>query len=173
MNASSDAYVVCKVGENRYTWHFTGILSIEHSLSLTLDSASVQGADIVNGARNQPDRLTLRVLETDAEHSRGWAAAMLEAMASLKRYRYLCKVVTSLGTYKNMLLSEITATQDEENQFGWSGSLTFTEYVKSSAAQAKAADNSSTRVNTGAAGSVILLDETAYTQLLRRAGVIS
>ena len=72
-----------------------------------------------------------------------------------------------------MLLSEIAATQDEENQFGWSGSLTFTEYVKSSAAQAKAADNSSTRVNTGAAGSVILLDETAYTQLLRRAGVIS
>ena len=155
MNAASAAYVTAWVNDAPCAWHFTGVTAIEHSLSLTLNSTAAQGADLVNGARNQPDRVTLTVIETDAEHSPGWAARMLAAMAELKRKRMLCGVVTSMGSYTDMLLTEITATQDGENQDGWAGSLSFMEYIpvtEENAADAKANDNSSVRKNTGSTG---------------------
>ena len=77
MSASSSAYVTCVSAGKKYTWRFTGVTSVSHELSLNLETASAQGADIVNGARNRPDRVTLSVLETDAAHSAGWSARML------------------------------------------------------------------------------------------------
>ncbi len=173
MSASSSAYVTCVSAGKKYTWRFTGVTSVSHELSLNLETASAQGADIVNGARNRPDRVTLSVTETDAEHGRGRAKSMLAAMEALKRNRILCKVSTSMGTYKKMLLTEISARQDEENQSGWSGSLSFMEYVPApdgSASSRKTNDNSSTRKNTGT-GSAKKLTGTPFQQLLQRAGI--
>ena len=144
----------------------------EHNLSLGIDSTFSQGTDIVNGARRQPDRVTLTVVETDAEHTPGWSARMLEAMNDLRKGRTLCRVSTSMGNYDRMLLSEIIARQDGENQYGWSGSLVFTEYIRSSGSSgSKEADNSSTRSHTGSAGSVTLLEEDALLRILQLAGI--
>lgn len=172
--STSSAYVTCTVSGKTYTWHFTGVISIEHNLALNLDNTASQGMDIVNGARNLPDQVTLSVIETDAEHPAGWAARMLEAMASLKKQRILCRVVTSMGAYDNMLLTEITATQDEENQYGWSGSLAFMEYVpvtEENAQAVKENNNSSVRKNTGSTGSSRKISGTPFEQLLQRAGI--
>ena len=174
MNVSSSAYVSCTAGGNTYTYHFTGVTSIEHNLALNLDNKASQGPDIVNGARNLANQVTLSVVKTDAEHGPGWAARMLEAMVSLKKNRILCRVVTSVAAYDRMLLTEITATQDEENQDGWSGSLAFMEYIpvtEETAEEVKANSNSSVRKNTGTAGSVKKVTGTAFQQLLQRAGV--
>ena len=173
MSASSSAFVSCTIGGKKYKWHFTGVLSVEHSLSLNLEKDSAQGADIVNGARNLPDRVTLSVVESDAEHSSGWSARMLEAMAALKKNRILCRLATPMGTCKRMLLTEITATRDENTPCGWSGSLAFCEYVpasNASSSSAKTNNNSSTRKNTGT-GSAKKLTGTPFQQLLQRAGV--
>ena len=163
MSAVSSAYVSCTVNGQAYTYHFTGVTEIEHNLALNLNNASAQGTDIINGARNLPDQVTLSVIETDAAHSPGWAAAMLNVLSSLKKRRLLCRVVTSMAAYDNMLLTEITASQDEENQDGWSGTLVFMEYIpvtEENAADAKANDNSSTRKNTGSAGTKKVLGST-------------
>ena len=173
MNAASAAYVTCTVGGNTYTYHFTGVTAIEHNLALNLNNKASQGTDIVNGARNLSNQVTLSVVETDTEHSPGWAARMLEAMASLKKNRTLCRVVTSMAAYDRMLLTEITATQDEENQYGWSGSLTFMEYIpvtEENAEEVNTNSNSSVRTNTGS-GSAKKITGTAFRQLLRRSGV--
>ena len=173
MSVASSAYVSCVSGGKTYTYHFTGVISIEHNLALNLQNTASQGSDIVNGARNLPDQVTLTVIETDAEHSVGWAARMLECMAALKKNRTLCKVVTSMGTYDRMLLTEITATQDEENQYGWSGSLAFMEYIpvtEENAEDVKANNNSSTRKNTGTA-TAAKISGGAFLQLLQRAGI--
>ena len=173
MNSSSSAYVSCDIGGKTYTYHFTGVTEIEHNLALNLDNTDSQGMDIVHGARNLPDQVTLTVLETDAEHIQGWSARMLEAMAALKRERILCRVVTSMGSYGNMLLTEITATQDGENQDGWSGELVFVEYVPAGEAgdeAVKTENNSSVRKNTGT-GSARKITGSALVQLLQRAGV--
>ena len=170
----SSAYVTCTVSGKTYTWHFTGVTGIEHNLALNLDNTASQGMDIVNGARNLPDQVTLSVIETDAEHPAGWSARMLEAMASLKKQRILCRVVTSMGSYDNMLLTEITATQDEENQYGWAGSLAFMEYIpvtEENAQAVKENNNSSVRKNTGSTGSSRKISGTPFEQLLQRAGI--
>ena len=169
MGKSSTAYVTCVVSGKTYTYHFTGVTSIEHNLALNLNNASAQGTDIVNGARNLPNQVTLSVVETDTEHPAGWAARMLEAMASLKKKRVLCRVVTSMATYDRMLLTEIIATQDEENQDGWSGSLAFMEYIpvtEENEESVKTNDNSSVRTNTGSTGTKKVL--TPFQRLLSR-----
>ncbi len=169
MNAASAAYVTARVNGASCAWHFTGVTSIEHSLSLSLGSTASGETEVINGARNQPDRVTLTVIETDAEHMPGWSAHMLAALASLKSRRVLCGVVTSMGTYSNMLLTEITATQDEENQFGWSGSLSFTQYVPTEGEKTenvKTDDNSSAREYTGFTGNVLRLTGEAAGRLI-------
>ncbi len=155
MSASSTAYITYTVNDKTYTYHFTGVTSIEHNMALNLENTSSQGTDIVNGARNLADQVTLSVVETDVEHTPGWSARMLENMVSLKKKRHLCKVVTSMGTYNKMLLTEITAVQDEENQYGWSGELVFMEYIPEKDGKSdtvKTNNNSSVRKNTGSTG---------------------
>ncbi len=171
MSKASTAYVTCTVGGKTYTYHFTGVTSIEHNLALNLDNKSSQGSDIVNGARNLANQVTLSVVETDTEHPAGWAARMLEAMAVIKKSRYLCRVVTSMATYDRMLLTEINATQDEENQYGWSGTLTFMEYIpvtEENAKSVKTNNNSSVRKNTGSTGSAAA---SPFLKLLQKAGI--
>ena len=77
MPKSSTAYVTCTLGGKTYTWHFTGVTSIEHNLALNLDNEAAQGEDIVNGAKNLSDQVSLQVIETDTEHTPGWSSAML------------------------------------------------------------------------------------------------
>ena len=171
MSASS-AYVTCIVAGKTYTYHFTGVTAIEHNLALNLNNKASQGTDIVNGARNLASQVTLSVIETDAEHPAGWAARMLEAMAAMKKQRVLCRVVTSMAAYDNMLLTEITATQDAENQYGWSGSLVFVEYIpvtEENAEEIKANSNTSVRMNTGSAGTAVKVSGMPLAQLLQRA----
>ena len=173
MSKSSSAYVTCEVGGKTYTYHFTGVTSIEHNLALNLNNKDSQGMDIVNGARNLPNQVTLSVVETDTEHTAGWAARMLKCMVALKKKRVLCKVVTSMATYEDMLLTEINATQDEENQFGWSGSLAFMEYIpvtEENAEALKTDTNSSVRTNTGSSGAG-KISGSPLQQLLSRAGI--
>ena len=136
-------------------YHFTGVISVTHSLSLkvfeTADTTEL--GSYVNGAKNQPDKVTLSVIETDAAHSTaGCASRMLDLLSAVKRDRLLCRVVTPHHTYDDMLLSGISVTQDEEHPDGWSGDITFTEYIPLVAlSDAKTDDNSSAAKNTGSA----------------------
>ena len=169
MSASSAAYITYTVNDKTYTHHFTGVTSIEHNLALNLENTSSQGTDIVNGARNLADQVSLSVVETDVEHSPGWSARMLEAMVALKKGRHLCKVVTSMATYKQMLLTEISALQDGENQYGWSGELVFMEYIPEKDGKSdtiKTNNNSSVRRNTGSTGTKKVL--TPFQQMLNK-----
>ena len=173
MSKASSAYVTCVVSGKTYTYHFTGVTSIAHNLALNLNNEASEGSDIVNGARNLANQVTLSVVETDAEHTSGWAARMLECMAALKKKRVLCRVVTSMATYEDMLLTEINATQDEENQFGWSGSLAFMEYIpvtEENADALKTDTKSSVRTNTGSSGTKKITG-TPLQQMLSRAGI--
>ena len=155
-----------------YTYSFTGVLSVKHEYSLKLqtDSNSASGADYINGARNQPDKVVLSVMETDIGHMDGWANRMLQAMESIKRNRILCTVATPALTYTGMLLSGLSVTEDEKNQFGWQGTLTFTQYAASAAVQ-KTNDNSSAARHTGSSGQVQSVTGDALARMLQRAGV--
>ena len=112
-----------------YTYRFCGVTEIEYNFALNIDADTSQGGDIINGARRLPNQIRLSVVETDVASQSGWSASMLAALDSIRRNRVLCRVVTSMGSWENMLLSEITATQDEENQYGWAGDVVFMQYI--------------------------------------------
>ena len=165
--------VSVRVPSYGYTYTFTGVLSVQHAFSLKIqtESESATGTDYVNGARNQPDKVILTVLESDVGHLAGWADRMLQAMEALKRTRTLCSVVTSARTYSDMLLAEFTAPQDETSPSGWQGTLTFVQYVPPAVPE-KTGDNSSAVTHTGSAGMAqTVLTAEQLQQLLQRAGI--
>ena len=159
-----------------YTYTFSGVLSLQHAFSLKIrtEAESAYGTDYVNGARNQPDKVIISVIESDVGHAAGRADRMLQAMESIKRTRTLCEVVTSAKTYSAMLLSEFTATVDERFQSGWRGELTFVQYVPL-AKPDKTNDNASTATHTGSAGPVQTVSNAGTSsplkQMLQRAGI--
>ena len=155
-----------------FGYTFTGVLSVKHEYSLKLqtDSSSASGEDYINGARNQPARVILSVVETDIGHQAGWASRMLQAMESIKRNRYLCTLVTSALTYTGMLLSGLSVTEDEKNQYGWQGTLTFTQF-NTTAKVNKTNDNSSAAKHSGSSGQIQSVTDEALKQMLIRAGV--
>ena len=153
MPNQSTAYILVK--DYSLTYHFTGMISITHSFSLKISDQSdmTEAGAYVNGAKNQPDSVTLSVVETDAAHdAQGWAERMLDVLSAVKRRRLLCRVVTPHHTYDNMLLSSVSATQNESSPDGWSGEITFTECLSvAQGSAAKANDNASKATNTGSA----------------------
>ena len=149
----SSAYIVVK--DYNLTYHFTGVISVTHCLSLKISEKTdtTEQTAFVNGAKNQPDKVTLNVVETDAAHSAaGLASRMLDILESVKRNRLLCRVVTPHHTYDSMLLTSVSVTQDEEHPDGWSGEITFTEYIPAALpSETKTNDNASAPRNTGSA----------------------
>ena len=149
----SSAYI--RVKETGAVYRFAGVTEITHRLALKIfDKADVtEAASFVNGAKNEPDRVTLSVAETDAaDGTEGRAARMLEILYGVKRNRMLCRVVTPQKTYEDMLLSEISAAHNPENPDGWSGEITFTEYIPMAVlGENREDDNASPPKNTGSA----------------------
>ena len=121
--------VFIRVPRYDYEYRFTGVTQIRHSMTVktATDTDSESEEDYINGARNQPNKVTLTVMETDITQSAGWASRMMNALEAVKRSREVCQVITPLRAYDNMLLTDFTVTQDETTPYGWSGTLVFTE----------------------------------------------
>ena len=155
-----------------YTYDLHGVLSISRSFSLKVNTKadSESGTDLINGAMNQPDKLTLTVQESDVNLVAGWSARMMQALESIKRNRVLCDVVTPGFSYTSMLLSDLTVTEDEKSQSGWKGTLTFTQFVPPAEPE-KTNDNASTTTNTGTAAGTKTISGSVFAQMLERAGI--
>lgn len=153
---STKAYILLPSNGVRY--YFDGVTSITHALTLKLstDSDGEDSDDYVNNAKNEPDSVTLNVVTSDVHGSpEDWSRSMFKAFASMKKKRLLCTVVTSLRTYKNMLLSDFTVVQDDTNPYGWTGTLTFTRTTPDKTK--KENDNSSSTTYTGQTGTTKVL----------------
>ena len=133
--------------------HFSAVTQLRHSMSLKVatDTDSSEATDYLNGARKQPAKLTLSLMETDAGHPKGWAARIAQNLEACRASRALLQVFTPIRTYNNMLLSDLVILQEEGSPDSWTGTATFTEADEAIAATAKVNDNSSAVTDTGAA----------------------
>ena len=170
-----------------YTYRFCGVTEIEYNFALNIDADTSQGGDIINEARRLPNQIRLSVVETDVEASPGWAASMLSALDSIRRNRVLCRLTTDMGSWDRMFIAEITATQDEMNQYGWAGDIVFMQYipkseqyysgsssgspVSSTTSTRKTSNNSSTKKNTGTKAATTSATASAVSAILGRAGI--
>ena len=162
--------VSVKVPSRGYVYTFSGVISVKHSLSIKLTTEASAQETVTNGAVRQLNKVTLAVVESDIGHGSGWADRMLQAMEALRNNQLLCDVVTKPKTYKSMLLTDISVTEDEKSQSGWQGTLTFTQYL-TQATVAKTNNNSSTPAHTGSAGQAQTVTGSPLQQMLRRAGI--
>ncbi len=156
--AASAAYLIVK--SEGWNFTFDGVVSVTHSLTLktATDSESSEDSDYVNNARNEPDTVTLAVVASDAAVAvKKWSASCMRSLASIKENRTLCKVVTTLRTYDNMLLTELNIVQDETCPCGWTGTLTFTHSEKPKKSN-KENDRSSTPESLGTQKPVSITD---------------
>ena len=56
MNKASTAYITCTVSGKTYTYHFTGVISIEHNLALNLDNEAVDTVELIRVRRENENR---------------------------------------------------------------------------------------------------------------------
>ncbi len=140
---------------------FSGVTAVRVSQSLKIATGSdAEGdADLVNGARNQPTKITLSVQETEAN---GTARSQIAELTALREGRKLCRVRTPLLDLRNLLLTDFSATRDETTPYGWSGVLTFTEAGSGSSAEQVAANGLS---------NVRSLSTAEVRKILERAGI--
>ena len=170
-----------------YTYRFCGVTEIEYNFALNIDADTSQGGDIINEARRLPNQIRLSVVETDVEASPGWAASMLASLDSIRRNRVLCTLTTDMGTWGRMFIAEITATQDEINQYGWAGDVVFTQYIPRSeqyyseevaisttatttTSTRRTTNNSSTKKNTGTKAAATSATAGAISAITKLAG---
>ena len=161
--------------------HFSGITQIRHSLSLKVatDTDTTEIVDYLNGAREQPAKVTLSLVETDAGHRPGWAARKVEILDLIRSSKVLVEIYTPLRNYYNMVLSDLVILQEDGNPNGWTGTATFTE-VLSEDSGGQPADNSSAPTDTGVSPAVTVqtqvdsdlhVQDSPLRQLLQRAGI--
>lgn len=169
-----------------YVYRFTGVTAIEYNFALNIDADLSQGGDIINEARRLPNQIRVSVVETDAQNRVGWSASMLSALDSIRRNRVMCTVVTDMGVWYNMFMAEITATEDQVNQYGWAGDIVFLQYIpkseqyyksdtdseySSTTSTRRTQNNSSTAANTGTKAGNSSVSGAAFSTLLTIAGI--
>ncbi len=170
---TSTAYILLRDWGYKYT--FDGVISISHSLTLKVekDSDAALGSEYINNARNEPDIVTLSVVASDVNSKlEDWSGQVLRSLADIKEKRILCQVVTSLRSYENMLLTELSVLQDETCPYGWMGTLTFTKAEAAGAPAEKTDDNASTPSNTGITRENAAAEKgSTFQTILREAGI--
>ncbi len=173
--ATSAAYILLQ--DRGWKYSFDGVMSVAHSLSLKVqtDADSFQGTEYINNARNEPDVVTLSVVASDVNAQiENWSVQMLRSLTAIKENRMLCKVITSLRSYENMLLTDISILQDETCPCGWVGTLTFMKTESTETVQAGTDDNASTASNMGYAANVSSgRGGSVFLTILREAGIKS
>ena len=90
-------FVTIHVPSLKVKYTFTGVVSLQHSMTLSTDTSedASAGSDTLNGARNQPDTLTLSVVESEV-YGKGRTASLLRGLQEVKQKRVLCDVATPL-----------------------------------------------------------------------------
>jgi len=122
---------------NNETYMMDGVLKVAHTMTLKLEEEpSKEGADYVNNALNEPNKVTFDVIMSDVYTDRNAltnkdktrSVSALIVLNEIKRSRVLVDVITNLMTYKDMLLAGLSLSQDADTtHFGWYGQLTFQE----------------------------------------------
>ena len=134
---------------------FDGVTKIQQESSLKIEEdPSTKKELYINNARNEPDKVKLDVMMSDVYTGGGnlvvstsdgtseydaaavtnfisngdtRSAAAVAVLHSLKENRHKITVVTPQYVYIDMLLQDLTVTQDETCPFGWSGQVSFQE----------------------------------------------
>lgn len=132
---------------------FDGVTALRHSHTLKLASSAdgLTGAQVISGARNEPYRVTLYLVMSDAHSGVPHrAASVMRQLVAWKLGRAALTLVTPLAAYRGMIVTDFTVTEDDRHQAGWTGILTVTQ-VPGAAGAAGGGSESGGREDRGSA----------------------
>ena len=139
-----------------------GVIKVEHTVSLKIedDTDNIKsGKGYVNNARQEANEVVIEGMMSSVYTSRNDLAGekgdrlknAFTYLEEIKSSRRLVEVVTTLLTYKRMLVKQVQVLQDETNPFGYSVAITLHEQIES---HKKPTDNTSTTKPDQTVGSV-------------------
>ncbi|MBR1559417.1 MAG: hypothetical protein IJ646_04165 [Clostridia bacterium] len=109
-------------------FYFDAVFSTEHSANVTVTEHPVQvGAPISDHAYQEPDEVTMEIGMSDAmvgvssDHSVNAFSTLRQIMVK----REPVKLVTRLKTYSNMVLTSISAPDDQSTMYGLRATVMF------------------------------------------------
>lgn len=119
---SLDALLYCKT--NIAGYFFDGFLTVDHQIDVTMTENPVEsGSSVVDHAYIKPRQLTMQIIVSDVHrslyqeqfdggvyrHTKAW-----DILKKLQSDRIPFSVFTKLGTYDNMLIKSLSATDNVE-----------------------------------------------------------
>ena len=117
---------------------FDAYIKTEHTRSVRLTENPVQsGAAVVDHSYNEPQKLTIQLAMTDAAVSVGGRFSGGEGR-SVNAYKTLVRIMTArepitvttrLGTYRNMVIIQMTATETKDTMTGLDCTVTMQEII--------------------------------------------
>ena len=132
---SYDAMLYCKTNIGGY--FFDGFTQVSHSRSVEVTENPVEtGASIVDHAYVKPSELTITVLMSDVhqslipgqfDNSYSRSVNAWNILKKLQEDRIPMSVLTRLGLYSNMLITEIKSTDTSETFRGLQADVTLRE----------------------------------------------
>lgn len=172
---------ICVINQSvKEFYTFDGVIEVKHSFSSRFDECPSDYRDeYVNGARNEPDKISLDVMMSDvytnqtdltkgvpvdSRHSSARKNAKkhvtegdstsrssnaLEKLYMLKTKRLKLTIITPQHVYLDMVLGAVTVKQDEKTPFGWEAQLDFQHYLELKPEKTSSSSSASTRASSG------------------------
>lgn len=92
---------------------FDAIVSENHTSSMTKTEHPIEiGSKITDHSYANPDELTLILMSSDVNGRNGHSIETYKSLKQLQKSGEPLNVVTSIGTYKNMLITSISLPRD-------------------------------------------------------------
>ena len=120
---------------------FDAYIKTEHSRTVKLTENPVQGgAAVVDHSYNEPNKLTMQIAMTDSAVAVGGRFSGGEGR-SVNAYKTLVRIMTArepitvttrLGSYKNMIIIQMTASETRETMHALDCTITLQEIITAS-----------------------------------------
>ncbi len=130
------------IDQNGNIYVFDAVFNLQHDLEMTLTQNPVlTGTNIVDHAYMQPQTVTMEIGMSDTMDSFApgmWNTAGSKSVNAYQKLKYLAVsrsvfvIHTRLGTYRQMLISHISAPDDVSTLFALKATVTFQQLIMAS-----------------------------------------
>lgn len=125
--------------ETKSSYYFDGVTSLEHSLTVKVedDPKNAKKETHINNAKVEPNKLTISAMMSNLYTTEGAlpgkkknrAQNALDVLDRIRNDRKKLDVITSMRTYKEMLIESIAIKQDDSNVEGWEAQISLKQFM--------------------------------------------
>lgn len=109
---------------------FDATISENHTSTMTKTEHAIEtGSKITDHSYANPDELTLILMSSDVNEDDGHSVETYKSLKTLQKSGEPLTVVTSMGSYKNMLITSLSAPRDSTSVHSVTATVMFEEML--------------------------------------------